>query len=142
MFNRKNLKEGDEVAYRETKQAVACKAIVIGFTKNKIKLSVNPKYNVYFPSLDNIPDDWENVEVPDYRVVNYWEEYERRIRKKQKEIQARRERLNRITAKAKAIEDELNHMGINYRYTLNEFSMSVDDMEKLLGIKCSPQTVH
>lgn len=140
MFNLKNLRKGDEVAFRSQKGAAACKAVILEFiTSTTVRLSVNYNYTIYIPDPENIPDEWETIEVPLVRVVNYWKEYEEQINEKKQQIRRRKDNVARVTAKADLVKQELDRRGIKYRYTLGEVSVSVDDMEQLLGMRCFPR---
>jgi len=142
MFDVNKLKEGDEVAFVEYKGNTPCKAIVLGFNdhpQRKFKLSVNYDYHALNTDPLNVKGKWDERDVPAVTIIGHWWEHEKKVNKNKKGAKTREDNYQRIVAKAEVIKKELDARGIKYRHDLTEFTVSAEDLETLLGIRCFPR---
>ena len=132
----RSLKEGDKVAYRETKVSHICKAIVVSVNKHSIVLSVNKNFHTFAVRILEIPDKWEEIEAPLKCVYDYWDDYEEEMQQKIIHASSARRRNRMERMKAKRIKAYLDSVNIDYDYQGidHTFTMSCDEIIKLIPI--------
>jgi len=135
-MNKDQLEEGDEVALLDSSCSNnVYKGIITCLTKGKngVWVAVNYRYGLLPTKCAGNPDRWILIKTNGKSIAGMWSKYQVIADKQAADKQERQASLESLRDRVKKVSSLLNQRGIESRVMLGSFTISVEEMEKLLG---------